>query len=255
MRVSTLTTIVCAALCVGGAANKTAAQSPEAIRVATVYPSAEKSTKFTFLLFWRENDAATQAAHTALKAAVEKRSERAEWKAVNVTDPTNRAIVDQYHVDRAPMPIAICVAHNGAITGAMPRQITDHGVEHALATPAMVEATGALENKKIVLIHVKRDAGQQLPAGAAEFLADPAFSQRSITVGVGLDDKTENRFVNEMQIKPAEVSDSMIVLLAPPGVMVGKFPASATGGQIAAALHAAGKCCNDPNCKHNQPAK
>ena len=78
----------------------------------------------------------------------------------------------------------------GRSRGQCPRQITDHGVEHALATPAMVEATKALQDKKIVLIHVKRDAAQQLPAGAAEFLADPAFNQRSITVGVGLDDQS-----------------------------------------------------------------
>jgi hypothetical protein len=45
------------------------------------------------------------------------------------------------------------------------------------------------------------------------------------------------------------------VVLAPPGVLVGKFPASATSDQIGAALHAAGKCCNDPNCKHNQKGK
>jgi hypothetical protein len=33
--------------------------------------------------------------------------------------------------------------------------------------------------------------------------------------------------------------------------MVGKFPATATKAQLASELHAAGKCCDDPNCKHN----
>lgn len=255
MRVSILAAVVCALVSAPGLANRSAAQSPEAIRVATVYPTTANSAKFTFILFWKVDDAATQGATAALNAAVAKRSERAESKSVNITDPENRAIVEQYHVDRAPMPLVICVAANGAITGAMPRQVTEAGVEHALVTPTMVEATKALQDKKVVLIHVKRDVQQQLPAGAGEFLADPAFSQRSMTYNVVLDDKVEARFVNEMQIKPADVSDSMIVLLAPPGVLVSKFPASATGGQIAAALHAAGKCCNDPNCKHNQQAK
>jgi hypothetical protein len=55
-----------------------------------------------------------------------------------------------------------------------------------------------------------------------------------------------------MEIKPEEVADSMIVVLAPPGVLVGKYPAGVTKDQIGAALHAAGKCCNDPNCIHNK---
>ena len=31
---------------------------------------------------------------------------------------------------------------------------------------------------------------------------------------------------------------------------VGKFGPASTKNEIAAALHQAGKCCNDPNCKH-----
>ena len=55
-----------------------------------------------------------------------------------------------------------------------------------------------------------------------------------------------------MEIDPAAFSGSTVVVLAPPGVLVGKFPATATAAEIAAKLHAAGKCCDDPNCKHNQ---
>jgi hypothetical protein len=91
-----------------------------------------------------------------------------------------------------------------------------------------------------------------LPAGAAGFVADPSFKDRTTVVNVGLGDTAEARFVNEMEFKPEELSDSMVVVLAPPGVLVGKYPASVTTDQIAADLHAAGKCCNDPNCKHNK---
>ena len=44
----------------------------------------------------------------------------------------------------------------------------------------------------------------------------------------------------------------MIVVLAPPGVLVGKYQGTVSTEQIATDLHAAGKCCNDPNCKHNK---
>lgn len=260
MRVSNTTALLLAVLTAATLAPKAAAQNGrqanvESIRIATATPAVDKAGKFTFILFWKENSPTTQSFTEALKSAVVARSARAEIKSVNISDPANHALVEKYHVERAPVPMALCVAANGAVTGAVTRQVTDEAIEHALVTPAMTEATKGLQDKKIVVIHVKQDARQQLPAGATEFVADPAFNARTVIVDVPLDDATESRFVTEMEIKPSDITDSLVVVLAPPGVLVGKFPAATTGSQIAAALHAAGKCCNDPNCKHNQKAQ
>jgi hypothetical protein len=46
-----------------------------------------------------------------------------------------------------------------------------------------------------------------------------------------------------------------MVLMAPPGTVIGKYAATATKDKLAADLHAAGKCCDDPNCKHRKMAK
>jgi hypothetical protein len=94
-----------------------------------------------------------------------------------------------------------------------------------------------------------------LPAGAAEFAADPDFQARTRVVDVALNDPAESRFVRDMKIDPNASSDSTLVIMAPPAALVGKFAATTTKQQIIANLHAAGKCCNDPHCKHNQKAK
>ena len=77
--------------------------------------------KFTFILFWKENNPATQGMTEALKRPSRKRSQRAEWTSVNITDPAQRAIVERYHVERAPMPMVLCVAP----------QRRDHRRDHA----------------------------------------------------------------------------------------------------------------------------
>lgn len=255
MRVSIEAAILCALLSVGVAATPSAAQGQAGVRVATATPAVNPAQKFTFILFWKENSAATQGMHEALKRAVAQRSQRAEWISVNVNDGSQRPLVDRYHVERAPMPMVLCIAPNGAITGGITRQLSDAAIDKALVTPAMTEATKALQDKRIVVIHAKRDPRMALPAGAAGFIADPAFKDRSTVVNVGLDDAAEARFVKEMEFKPEELSDSMIVVLAPPGVLVGKYQGSVATEQIAADLHAAGKCCNDPKCKHNKKGK
>lgn len=254
MRVSMVGALLVALVSAGSRADQAAAQDATGVRVATATPAASQMPKFTFILFWKENNAATQGMTEGLKAALAKRSQRAEWTSVNVNDSANRPVVDRFQVERAPMPMVLCVAHNGAITGAMVRQVSEQAVENALVTPAMVEATKALQDKKIVVVHVKQDARQPLPAGASQFMQDPNFKDRSTTVNVLSADPAESRFVREMKIQGNEASDS-VVLLAPPGVLVGKYPGTVTTDQLAAALHAAGKCCTDPNCKHNQKGR
>ncbi len=258
MRVSAQAALLCALVSSCALVLPAAAEGPAGVRIATAAPAASgvpataPAQKFTFLLFWKENNPTTQAMHETLKRAVDARSERAEWISVNVNDGSQRPLVDRYRVERAPMPMVICVAPNGAVTGGFPRQINDAVIEKALITPGMTEATKGLQDKKIVVIHAKRDPNLALPAGAAGFVADPSFKDRTIVVSVGLDDPAEARFVREMEFKPQEMSDSMIVVLAPPGVLVGKYQGTVAMEQIATDLHAAGKCCNDPNCKHNK---
>jgi hypothetical protein len=255
MRVSIPAAALCAVASIGVALNPSAAQSPAGVRVATASPAVEKTSKFTFILFWKENNAATQELTNSLKAAVEKRSQRAEWKSVNVNDAAQRAIVERYHVERAPMPMVLSVAANGAITGAITRLVTDEAIEQALVTPRMADAAKALQDKRIVVIQVQRDAQQLLPAGVTDFTQDPLYKDRTTVVSVVAGDRSESRFLTEMEIKAEEVADSAFVVIAPPGVLVGKYSATVTKDQMAADLHAAGKCCNDPNCKHNQKGK
>ena len=171
---------------------------------------------------------------------------------MDVNDPANASVVAKYGVSRAPMPLALCVANNGAITSVFTRRPTDEALDRALVTPAMVNVTKALQDKKIVVVHVKATKDAPLPYGAFEFTADPAFKARTTVIDVVASDPAEQRFLKDMEFNAASVRESSVVVMAPPGVLVGKFAASATMSDIATKLHAAGKCCNDPNCKHGK---
>ena len=56
---------------------------------------------------------------------------------------------------------------------------------------------------------------------------------------------------NEPKIAAMKQGIISAALLAPPGVLIGKYNSAATKNEVMAALHKAGKCCDDPNCKHN----
>jgi hypothetical protein len=257
MKVSFILLLGAAACCVACLSEQSRAQSgPGSLAYRPGAPrSAPTEPKFTFILFSKQNNANTQRMSADLASALASRAARAEWTTVDVTDPANREIVDRYQVGRAPMPLVLCVAPNGAVTGAMAGKVTDKQVDAALVTPTMTRCMKSLQAGKIVVVHVKSADAVPIPSGAEAFLADPSFQTRAITESYVVSDPAEARFVRDMEIDLATFSGSTVVVLAPPGVLVGKFPATVTASEIAAKLHAAGKCCDDPNCKHNQKGR
>jgi hypothetical protein len=241
----------CIGLGVDAICHAQSAPTSVALRPSTPAETAADN-KFTFLLFFREENTNTRRVEGELTAALANQGGRANWRALGVNDPANRELVERYQLGRAPMPLVVCVAPNGAITGAMSGKVTAKQVEASLVSPTMTRCMKFLQADKIVVVQVQSDATQPLPAGAAEFVADPAFNDRSAVESFVVNDPAEARFLRDLKIDPAAASGTAVVVLAPPGTLVGKFPATATSADIAAKLHAAGKCCNDPKCKHNR---
>jgi hypothetical protein len=251
---SVLSFMLCVAVtatCLGqGTAPRVAAVPvPPGVNAA---PAAKQVPPFTYILFHKQNDPNTQQFAETIRKGVARRPDQVNSSFVDVNDPANAAVVAKYNVSRAPMPLALCVAQNGAIISVFTRRPSDEALDRALVTPAMVNVTKALQDKKIVVVHVKATKDAPLPYGAFEFTADAAFKERTIVIDVVANDPAEQRFLKDMQFNAPSVQESSVVVMAPPGVLVGKFPASATMSDIATKLHAAGKCCNDPNCKHNK---
>jgi hypothetical protein len=218
----------------------------------TATATTRQAPPFTYILFHKQNDANTQQFTETIRKGVARRPADASWQSVDVNNPANAAVVAKYGVSRAPMPLALCVAQNGAITSVFTRRPSDEALDRALVTPAMVNVTKALQDKKIVVVHVKATKDAPLPYGAFEFTGDPAFKARATVVDVLASDPAEQRFLKDMDFNAASVRESSVVVMAPPGVLVGKFAANASMSDIATKLHAAGKCCNDPNCKHGK---
>jgi hypothetical protein len=251
---SVLTLFVCvtaAATSWGQGASPRVAAVP-AVPNAKVAATAKQTPPFTYILFHKQGDPNTQPFAETIRKGVARRPEQVNSSFVDVNDPANAAVVAKYGVSRAPMPLALCVANNGAITSVFTRRPSDEALDRALVTPAMVSVTKALQDKKIVVVHVKATKDAPLPYGAFEFTADAAFKARATVIDIVANDPAEQRFLKDMEYTAASVRESSVVVMAPPGVLVGKFPASATMSEIATKLHAAGKCCNDPNCKHNK---
>ena len=84
---------------------------------------AAAAQKYVFLFFWKDKNPQTDKAWSVLQPAVAKLADSAEVVSIQITDPAEKQIVDQYDVSRAPMPLVLAVAPCGAITKAFTEDI------------------------------------------------------------------------------------------------------------------------------------
>lgn len=227
------------------------AETVPASKAQQVLDRAAQDQKFTFILFYKEADAATKSVAQIIRDGVAKRKDQATWTSVRVTDTAEQAIVERFDVSRTPMPLTMAVAPNGAITGIFSERMEDSHMAAAFVTPTMMRCMKSMQSGKLVLVCVQPAAKSAIPTAVKEFQADPEFKQRVVVVSMQSRDPAEAQFFDQMQVDPSLLDAPLTVFLAPPGVMVGKFESGATREDLAAALHRAGKCCDDPNCKHN----
>jgi hypothetical protein len=239
--------------CFVNAQTPTAIASPSGGAQQSVAQAAAQG-RYSFIVFYRDDNDLTRAMMQAVTAKATARPDFGVPTFVQITNPAEAAIVRQYDVSRAPMPLTLVTAPNGAITGAFPQRVTEQQLDETFVTPAMSHCMKAMQEGKIVFLCLQTTPQFLVSPGVAEFLADPQFKDRAQAVPVQAADPVEAELLKELELgtQPGQASTACF---APPGVLVGKFNPASSKIEIAAALHKAGKCCDDPNCKHNHAAK
>ncbi|REK17435.1 MAG: hypothetical protein DWQ37_06500 [Planctomycetota bacterium] len=210
---------------------------------------ASAENKYTFLLFYRTNNGPTQAMAQTLKSGLAGRAATAVY--VNANSPAEQPLLQRYGVARAPMPLVVAVAPNGAVTGLFASKVSQQQIAGAFVTPTMEKCMKSMQQGRLVMVCVKTSPGADVPQGVRDFRADPHFAKRTEVLSLVADDPTEADFLDQLKIDSRTLRGTTTAFLAPPAVLVGKFGENATKDEMAAALSAAGKCCDDPNCKHN----
>lgn len=160
---------------------------------------AARNQKTCFVLFWKEDDAATRAVRQTLNTFVEARDKQAAWVSVRTTDAAEKAVVDRFGVSRAPMPLVLAVAPNGAITGGFPQKVTEAQLSGAFVSPNMAKCLHALQSRKLVLLCVQPPK-EAVPAGVTQFQADPQYLPHTAVVSLDPADPAEARHLKDLQV-------------------------------------------------------
>ena len=212
--------------------------------IAAVEGAAE-AKKYLFIFFRRDDDEQTRKMARVLDAAMKRVDGRAEQITIDVSDPSERDIVKKFGVDRAPMPLVLVLAPNGAVTGGFPVRFEEKQLTEAIVGPGTASVLKALQDGKLAFVCVQNSRTTSNAAamrGVKDFAADARYAKSTEIVTFDPTAAAEAKFLGQIKIDP-KTRKATTVLLAPPGTIVGKFEGATAKDKLIAALEACGTGC------------
>ncbi len=218
-------------------------------KVENVSATAASQNKYTFIMFWKQKDSATSTMWKNLNTGLKTHAGEATLTQVQTNDPAEANIVKKYGVSRAPMPLTLAIAPNGAVTGSFVRRLDQGHIEKSFVSPTKSQCMHALQNRNLVLLNILPISKTGTPQGVDEFKQIPCYQKSAKVITLSIDDPEEASFVKELDI-PTNSLTQNVVFMAPPGVLIGKYKEDVTKEQLIADLKKTGKGCGVEGCKH-----
>jgi hypothetical protein len=212
---------------------------------------AARGNKYLYVFFWKTNDSSTQESYGVFKQAMTGMAGSADSVAVQIADAKEKPMVDKFDVSRAPMPLVLALAPNGAVTKGWPIRFTEAQLKEGIVSSSTATCLKALQARKLVLLCVQNEQTQFSQAawqGVQAFKADNRFAAATEVVAVDPRNQAEAKLLSDLQVDP-RTSQAVTVLLAPPGAPIAVFPGAVTKDQIVAKVAAAQSGpCADGKC-------
>ena len=211
---------------------------------------AADAGKYIFMFFSKTDDDQTLAMRKVFDKAMERVADRAQWIAVNTTDLSEKDIVAKFELSRAPMPLVLAMAPNGAITGGFPTKFEEQQLVDAFATPVTEKVMKQLQENRLVFVCVQNSKTKSNDAamnGVREFKADVRFASATEIVMLDPTDSAEASFLADMKVDP-KTEEAMTVFLAPPGSAIAEYKGATDKSELIATLQKASSGCAGGSC-------
>lgn len=210
--------------------------------------------KYAFVFFYSDASEQTQSKRSVFREAMSNITEKAVPLEIDTTDPSEKQIVNKFGVSRAPMPLVLVVAPNGAITGGFPQEFEEGQLLGAFASPCEEKTLKALQERRLVLVCVQNGntkLNDDAMKGVQDFKADPNFGPSTEIVTLDPTDPSESEFLKALRVAP-QTNTAVTVCLVPPGRAIASFTGGTKKETIVTALSSGGGCgpsgCGPSGC-------
>jgi len=217
-----------------GAASRTS-------RGLAVLDEASKSGRYLFVFFYAGESDQTESMRELFDRAMSGLRDRAESVVVDVRDPAERAMVEKFEVSRAPLPLALAIAPNGAVTAGFPLEFTEEELTGAFVSKGTEDCLAALQQGRFAIVCVQ-GASTKLNAealrGVQDFAADAKYTKLTDIVIIDPADSDERALLEQLSVDPGTPT-AVTVLMVPPANAVAKLEGKTDKAELIKAVQTA----------------
>ena len=218
-----------------------AKESPAEVAVR----AAAARKRHIFVTFYKKGDALSGKMLAAIKSVQGKLSSRASFTSADVGNPIHQTLIKRYGVDSAPIPLTLVLAPNGAVTAGFPREIKTADLSGVFASNGLASVLKVVQDGKLAAVCIqsaKTRFNKESLAAAEGLESDSRLSGSVGVVRINPADQSELRFLQQCKVD-VNGANAQILLIVPPGRVVGKFDGDTTKDKLMAALQSALSSC------------
>jgi hypothetical protein len=222
---------------------------------AAALQSAMDQKKYLFVSFYKAGDPKGEEVRKTFAEAQSSLSQKALFYTADVADPKEQVLVAKYQVNRAPLPLTIAFAENGAIVKAFPGKTMDRGeLEKSFVSTKMSEVQKGFQDRKIILLCAQGKSTQHNAEslGAARELAQDEKNAKAINlVEVAPEDTDSADLLKQLKVD-STLKEATVFVLVPPSTLAGKVEGATTKDAIwqvvlkGVSSCGGGSCCPSP---------
>jgi len=247
MRSSRITLLATAVAVIGTALMAPAAGAASRTSPAdTAIRAAARQQRYAFVTFFKKDDAASARMLADAKRLQGKYSSRASFVSVDVDSPSDRSVVAQYGADRSPIPLTVVIAPNGAVTAGFPSKINKTDLSDVFVSPGQAEVLRVIQGGRVAVISIQNSKtryNKESIAAAEALRADKRFASAVEIVKIDPSDRRESGFMRQCAVDTGS-GNAQLVMIAPPGRVIGKFDGATSKAALASSLTKATSGCS-----------
>jgi hypothetical protein len=208
--------------------------------------AAKKQNQYLFLLFYDQKNDSLKAMETVVKTFINKSPQKIITYKALTTDNKEADIVAKYGINRAPLPVVLTFAPNGAITGGFPQKVDESQLKQCFVADITMRILKTLQEQKIALIMLQNEKttfNQESTAAANDFANDSRVKGYVDLMKIDPDDPKNKDFLNQCKLN-WQNKEATIVLIVPPNKLGGIYPGKTTKDALIQGLTA----CSSGGC-------
>ena len=200
--------------------------------------------RFAVTLFYDNEDTKEYKGmlNTVQKFA-KKNSSKIEFIKLDAGDESAQSIIQKYRLSRAPKPLTLVFAPNGAVTGGYAQKVNIKKLEKSLVGPVQQEIVKATQARRPVILKIpgkSTQANDAVDKAIKEFERLRKITPEVITITSLSNDDIDLKKKFNIDFKQKKVQ---AIVLTAAGIVAGRFVGTLSAEEISEALKNSGSSC------------